>query len=145
MRGVPGFCEGLPERQNKEICEKAGTWTDTFKGTETEKECKAVYTWHPAILSQEEYCTESYWNNKEDCESISKWVLSEAAVEAGCLDTLYTIKEECEDNSIWIEGVPAKPAARDQCKSAVASGARVWWSLNCYLRRPERRFLDSLP
>lgn len=110
VRGVPAFCEGLIGREDQESCEKAGIWTEAFNGTETEEECKAVYTWHPELLSQEEYCSEPYWDNKEDCESISEWILSEPAVDAKCLDSLYLQKEECEENSEWLEAVPMKSA-----------------------------------
>ena len=110
VRGIQAFCKSFPERKSEEDCLAIGSWTETFNGTETEKECKAVYTWHPEKLSQEEYCTESYWNNKEDCESISKWVLSEPAIETGCVNPLYTTKEECEKDNVWLEAVPIKPA-----------------------------------
>ena len=107
VRGESAYCKSFPNRKTENDCISIGEWFIDFPGTLPKESCLEERIWHPQELANEEYCTESYWGNKEDCEYISEWILSQNIIPAHCENEKIFSKEICIERSQWIEETPA--------------------------------------
>ncbi len=99
-------CKSFPNRKTEDDCVSIGTWFESFPGTSPKESCVEERIWHPQKLANAEYCTESYWSNREDCEFISEWILSQEAIPAHCENEQIISKEDCLETSTWIDEIP---------------------------------------